>query len=60
VNLVLGGKGRVVVRLDGRRVGTVAVDGSRLYTLLELARFRTGTLELRVPRGVAGYAFTFG
>ena len=60
VNLVLGGKGRVEVRLDGRRVRTVAVDGSRLYTVLELPRFRTGTLELRVPRRVAGYAFTFG
>ena len=60
VNLVLGGKGRVEVRLDGRRVRTVAVDGSRLYTLLELPHFRTGVLELRVPRGVAGYAFTFG
>ncbi len=60
VNLVLGGKGRVEVRLDGRRVRTVAVDGSRLYTLLELPRFRKGVLELRVPRGIAGYAFTFG
>jgi cytochrome c biogenesis protein CcdA/thiol-disulfide isomerase/thioredoxin len=60
VNLVLGGKGRVEVRLDGRRVRTVAVDGSRLYTLLDLPRLRTGVLELRVARGVAGYAFTFG
>ena len=57
---MLGGKGRVEVRLDDRRVRTVAVDGSRLYTLLELPRFRKGLLELRVPRGVAGYAFTFG
>jgi cytochrome c biogenesis protein CcdA/thiol-disulfide isomerase/thioredoxin len=60
VNLVLGGKGRVEVRLDGRRVRTIAVDGSRLYTLLELQRAHTGLLELRVARGVAGYAFTFG
>jgi hypothetical protein len=60
VNLVLGGTGRVQVLLDGRRVRTVAVRGSRLYNLLDLPRFRTGLLELRFPPGVAGYAFTFG
>ena len=60
VNLVLGGNGRVEVLLDGRRVRTVAVHGSRLYELLDLPAFRTGLLELRVSRGVAGYAFTFG
>jgi cytochrome c biogenesis protein CcdA/thiol-disulfide isomerase/thioredoxin len=60
VNLVLGGEGRVQVLLDGRRVRTVTVHGSRLYKLLDLGRFRTGLLELRVGRGVAGYAFTFG
>jgi cytochrome c biogenesis protein CcdA/thiol-disulfide isomerase/thioredoxin len=60
VNLVLGGRGRVEVLLDGKRVRTVAVRGSRLYNLLELPRLRTGLLELRLTRGVAGYAFTFG
>jgi cytochrome c biogenesis protein CcdA/thiol-disulfide isomerase/thioredoxin len=60
VNLVLGGDGRVQVLLDGRPVRTVAVHGSRLYNLLRLPRVRTGLLELRVDRGVAGYAFTFG
>ena len=60
VNLVLGGDGRVQVLLDGRPVRTVAVHGSRLYTLLRLPRVRNGLLELRVDRGVAGYAFTFG
>jgi thiol-disulfide isomerase/thioredoxin len=60
VNLVLGGTGRVQVLLDGRRVRTVAVSGSRLYNLLDLPRFRTGLLELRFTGGVAGYAFTFG
>jgi cytochrome c biogenesis protein CcdA/thiol-disulfide isomerase/thioredoxin len=60
VNLVLGGEGRVQVLLDGRRVRTVVVHGSRLYNLLDLARLQTGVLELRVSRGVAGYAFTFG
>jgi cytochrome c biogenesis protein CcdA/thiol-disulfide isomerase/thioredoxin len=60
VNLVLGGDGRVRVLLDGRPVRTVVVHGSRLYNLLGLPRLRTGLLELRVDRGVAGYAFTFG
>jgi cytochrome c biogenesis protein CcdA/thiol-disulfide isomerase/thioredoxin len=60
VNLVLGGKGRVQVLLDGQRARTVAVRGSRLYELLELPAFQTGLLELRFTRGVAGYAFTFG
>jgi cytochrome c biogenesis protein CcdA/thiol-disulfide isomerase/thioredoxin len=60
VNLVLGGTGRVEVLLDGKRVRTVNVRGSRLYNLLRLPAFRQGLLELRVTRGVAGYAFTFG
>jgi len=60
VNLVLGGKGQVAVLLDGKPVRTVTVRGSRLYNLLRLPRFRTGLLELRFDRGVAGYAFTFG
>jgi cytochrome c biogenesis protein CcdA/thiol-disulfide isomerase/thioredoxin len=60
VNLVLGGDGRVQVLLGGRPVRTVTVHGSRLYNLLRLPRVRTGLLELRVDRGVAGYAFTFG
>jgi cytochrome c biogenesis protein CcdA/thiol-disulfide isomerase/thioredoxin len=60
VNLVLGGDGRVQVFLDGRRLQTVPVHGSRLYNLIRLPRFRTGLLELRLGRGVAGYAFTFG
>jgi Thioredoxin like C-terminal domain len=60
VNLVLGGTGRVEVLLDGERVQTVRVRGSRLYNLLRLPRLRTGLLELRFERGVSGYAFTFG
>jgi cytochrome c biogenesis protein CcdA/thiol-disulfide isomerase/thioredoxin len=60
VNLVLGGGGRVQVLLDGKPVRTVTVRGSRLYNLLDLPRFRSGLLELRFGRGVAGYAFTFG
>src|SRR5215210_3431791 len=60
VNLVLGGDGRVRVLLDGHPVRRVVVHGSRLYNLLRLPRLRSGLLELRVDRGVAGYAFTFG
>jgi cytochrome c biogenesis protein CcdA/thiol-disulfide isomerase/thioredoxin len=59
VYLVLGGRGRVDVLVDGRHTRTVPVDSYRLYTL------RTGPLtdallELRVTPGVAAYAFTFG
>jgi cytochrome c biogenesis protein CcdA/thiol-disulfide isomerase/thioredoxin len=60
VNLVLGGTGRVEVLLDGKRVRTVTVRGSRLYNLLRLPAFRPGLLELRFTPGLAGYAFTFG
>jgi cytochrome c biogenesis protein CcdA/thiol-disulfide isomerase/thioredoxin len=60
VNLVLGGKGRVQVVLDGKLTRTVVVRGSRLYNLLRLPKLRTGLLELRFERGVSGYAFTFG
>ena len=60
VHLVLGGKGSVDVLLDGQRQDTVQVDGSRLYTLLELPRVRVAQLELRFSPGVSAYAFTFG
>jgi cytochrome c biogenesis protein CcdA/thiol-disulfide isomerase/thioredoxin len=60
VNLVLGGRARVQVLLDGKPVRTVRVDGSRLYNLLRLPGLRTGLLELRFEPGVSGYAFTFG
>jgi cytochrome c biogenesis protein CcdA/thiol-disulfide isomerase/thioredoxin len=60
VHLVLGGRGEVGVRLDGRRVRTVRVTEDRLYTLLRLPRVREGLLELRFTPGVQAYAFTFG
>jgi hypothetical protein len=60
VFLVLGGRGRVEVLVDGRQVRNVRVDGHRLYTLLDGARTREALLELRVTRGVEAYAFTFG
>jgi cytochrome c biogenesis protein CcdA/thiol-disulfide isomerase/thioredoxin len=60
VFLVLGGRGRVDVRVDGFRVRTVRVDGHRLYTLLDGTKIREALLELRLDRGVEAYAFTFG
>ena len=60
VHLVLGGEGPVEVFLDGQKQNTVQVDGSRLYTLLELPRVRVAQLELRFSPGVSAYAFTFG
>ena len=60
VHLVLGGQGPVEVFLDGRKQKTVQVDGSRLYTLLELPRVQVAQLELRFSPGVSAYAFTFG
>jgi cytochrome c biogenesis protein CcdA/thiol-disulfide isomerase/thioredoxin len=60
VHLVLGGRGVVEVRLDGRRRRSVRVRGDRLYTLLRLPEPRDGLLELRFSPDVEAYAFTFG
>ena len=60
VYLVLGGQGRVEKLVDGRPVGTTAVNGDRLYTLLSFPKAVDGTLELRFSAGLSAYAFTFG
>ena len=60
VHLVLGGRGRLEVFLDGKRQRAVDVRGDRLYTLLRLPTARDGLLELRFPPGLSAYAFTFG
>ncbi|MDX6508531.1 MAG: hypothetical protein QOG81_283 [Gaiellaceae bacterium] len=60
VYLVLGGHGRVEKLVDGRPVGTTAVNGDRLYTLLSFPKAVDGTLELRFSAGLSAYAFTFG
>ena len=61
INLVLGGRGRVEVLLDGRRRRSVSVGGEpRLYRLLELPGLSEGLLELRFSPGLSAYAFTFG
>ena len=59
--LVLGGKGRVQVLVNGKRERVVPVSGlSRLYTLIQGSKVRKGTIELRFTPGITGYAFTFG
>jgi len=61
VYLVLGGRGRLEVRVNGKHVRTIHVEGlSRLYTLLNYPKERGGRLELRFTPGISAYAFTFG
>jgi cytochrome c biogenesis protein CcdA/thiol-disulfide isomerase/thioredoxin len=61
VYLVLSGRGRLQVLVNGKRVRTIRVGGlSRLYTLLNYPKERAGLLELRFTPHVAAYAFTFG
>jgi cytochrome c biogenesis protein CcdA/thiol-disulfide isomerase/thioredoxin len=61
VFLVLAGRGRVDVRVDGERLRRVNVTGTpRLYTLARFFSPRDGLLELRFALGLEAYAFTFG
>jgi cytochrome c biogenesis protein CcdA/thiol-disulfide isomerase/thioredoxin len=60
VHLVLGGKGHVMVRLNGKLQKTVRIDGDRLYTLVTQRRAQNGLLELQFTPGLSAYAFTFG
>jgi cytochrome c biogenesis protein CcdA/thiol-disulfide isomerase/thioredoxin len=60
VYLVLGGRGKVEVRVNGASTKTVNVDTYRLYTLRNSIRSEEATLELRFAPGVQAYAFTFG
>jgi cytochrome c biogenesis protein CcdA/thiol-disulfide isomerase/thioredoxin len=61
VYLVLNGRGRLDVLVNGKKVRTIRVGGlSRLYTLLSYKTERAGLLELRFTRGISAYAFTFG
>jgi cytochrome c biogenesis protein CcdA/thiol-disulfide isomerase/thioredoxin len=61
VNLVLGGRGKVDVLLDGHFRRSVAIAGEpRLYRLLALPELSEGLLELRFSPGLSAYAFTFG
>jgi cytochrome c biogenesis protein CcdA/thiol-disulfide isomerase/thioredoxin len=60
VYLVLSGHGRITVTRDGKKLPSIDVDGSRLYTVLSSSTTTDGTLRFRVPRGVRAYSFTFG
>jgi cytochrome c biogenesis protein CcdA/thiol-disulfide isomerase/thioredoxin len=61
VFLVLSGRGRLDVLVDGRPLRTVRVAGTpRLYSLARFPSVAEGLLELRFAPGLAGYAFTFG
>ena len=57
---MLSGQGDVQTLLDGKPLGRAHVTSDRLYTLVDGARSRDATLELRFSPGVAAYAFTFG
>jgi hypothetical protein len=60
VYIVLGGRGTVRARVDGKPTGAFAVNADRLYTVVSGVAPRNGVLELRVSPGVNAYAFTFG
>jgi thiol-disulfide isomerase/thioredoxin len=60
VYLVLGGKGRVDVLVNGKPTRTVDVDSYKLYSLRDSAANEDATMELRFTPGVQAYAFTFG
>lgn len=56
-----GGAARTVgVTLDGKPYRRVKVTGQRLYALVDLPVTGEHELHLDVPKGVTGYAFTFG
>jgi cytochrome c biogenesis protein CcdA/thiol-disulfide isomerase/thioredoxin len=59
VFLVLGGRGRVEVLVNGKAVKTIAVTEDRLYTLWDRGH-ANALMELRFTPGVSAYAFTFG
>ena len=60
VYLVLTGRGRVDVLVDGKRERLVRVRADRLYTLVDRPRIGDHLLELHFTPGLAAYAFTFG
>jgi cytochrome c biogenesis protein CcdA/thiol-disulfide isomerase/thioredoxin len=60
VHLVLGGRGVVHVKLNGRPLRTVNVTADKLYTLATQKQSRDGSLELSFTPGLSAYAFTFG
>src|SRR4051794_38833107 len=61
VYLVMGGRGRVGVTLDGHKLRTIPVSGiSRLYTVVAWPELLDAQLRLSFTPGVSIYSFTFG
>jgi thiol-disulfide isomerase/thioredoxin len=60
VYMVLAGHGRVAVTRDGKRLPSIQVDGSKLYTVLASNTTTDGVLEFQASPGVRLYSFTFG
>ncbi|MGZ4384901.1 MAG: cytochrome c biogenesis protein DipZ, partial [Gaiellaceae bacterium] len=60
VYIVLGGRGRVTVELDGKPLTTLAVNADRLYTAFTSRTSRDGLLQFSFTPGVRAYSFTFG
>jgi thiol-disulfide isomerase/thioredoxin len=61
VYLVMGGRGRVGVSIEGQRLGAIKVAGiSRLYTVVSTPHLLDAQLRLTFTPGVSVYSFTFG
>jgi hypothetical protein len=60
VYIVLGGRGRVGVTLDGSTRPPIEVKADRLYTVVSSASTRDGVLDFTFTPGVRAYSFTFG
>ena len=61
VYLVMGGRGRVGVSLDGHKLRTMAVKGiNRLYTVVSRPQLLDAQLRFSFTPGVSVYSFTFG
>ena len=60
VYIVLGGNGVVRTSVDGKPGPSIRVDGFRLYTAVSGKTTRDAVLQLRFPRGIDAYSFTFG
>ncbi|MFL5919275.1 MAG: cytochrome c biogenesis protein DipZ [Gaiellaceae bacterium] len=58
--LVIGGKGRVQVLVDGKSKPTIPITADKLYTVAAQSKQKDTSLELRFSPGVDAYAFTFG
>ena len=60
VYIVLGGRGRVGVTLDGSTRPPIKVNADRLYTVISSESPRDGVLDFTFTPGVRAYSFTFG